>query len=155
MFGPKLTAFMNLTYRTGTPVCKCSMRNCTWGGILRLAMVTKFTLLQKPSLLYNEKDEFFGLDGINTMWCALKIGCEPDKKPISSSRHSHVVTETQLCSWRTVRPNTTKTVEFGTQKCLLQGHAGRWVAHALKKNSKFPEIFQQSPFTGKMREEHG
>ena len=32
----------------------------------------------------------------------------------------------------TVRPNNTKTSEFGTEKCLLQDHARRWMDHALR-----------------------
>ena len=31
-----------------------------------------------------------------------------------------------------VRSNNTKTLEFGAEKGLLQGHARRWVAHALR-----------------------
>ena len=49
----------------------------------------------------------------------------------------------------TVKPHSTETPEFGTQKGLL-GQARRWVAHALK--TQLPESFQQSPFLGKVRE---
>ena len=36
------------------------------------------------------------------------------------------------CAQCTVRPNNNKTLEFGTEKGLLQGHARRWVAHVLR-----------------------
>ena len=36
------------------------------------------------------------------------------------------------CTQCPVRPNNTKTLEFGTEKGLLQGHARRRVAHVLK-----------------------
>ena len=45
----------------------------------------------------------------------------------------------------------TKTSEFGAEKGLLQGHARRCVAHALK-SPEFPEGFQQSIVKGKVRE---
>ena len=54
------------------------------------------------------------------------------------------------CTQCPVRPNNTKTLESGTEKGLLQGHARRRVAHAL--NSCTSESFQQSPFLGKVRE---
>ena len=56
-----------------------------------------------------------------------------------------------LCARCTVRPSNTKTSEFGAEKALLQGHARRRVAHALK-SPELPESFQQSPFLGKVRE---
>ena len=43
----------------------------------------------------------------------------------------------------TVRPNNTKTLEFGAQKGLLQGHARRWVAHALKTLNS-PKAFSKA-----------
>ena len=39
---------------------------------------------------------------------------------------------TSLHARCTVRPNNTKTLEFGSERGLLQGHARRWVAHALR-----------------------
>ena len=39
---------------------------------------------------------------------------------------------TGLCAQFTVRPNNTKASEFGTDKSLLQDHARRWMAHALR-----------------------
>ena len=52
---------------------------------------------------------------------------------------------------RSVRPNTTRILQFGAEKGLLQGHARRWVACALKTEN-YPKSFQQSPFIGKVRE---
>lgn len=43
---------------------------------------------------------------------------------------------------------------FGAQKGLLQCHARKWVACALKSH-KLPAGFQQSPCKGKMREGRG
>ena len=43
-----------------------------------------------------------------------------------------------------VRPNSTKTLEFGAQKGLLQGPARRWVAHALKTPT--PRELSAKPF---------
>ena len=63
-----------------------------------------------------------------------------------------------LCAQRTVRPNNTKTAEYGAEKGLLQGHArrrgGGGVAHA-PKNPKLPKGFQQSIFKGQVREGRG
>ena len=39
---------------------------------------------------------------------------------------------TGLCAQFTMRPNNTKTSEFGTGKGVLQDHARRWMAHALR-----------------------
>ena len=36
------------------------------------------------------------------------------------------------CAQPTARANNTQTLELGTEKGLLQGHARRWVAHALQ-----------------------
>ena len=46
----------------------------------------------------------------------------------------------------------TGTSEPGAEKGLLQAHAGRWVAHALK-SPKLPEGFCQSTFKNQVREE--
>ena len=45
----------------------------------------------------------------------------------------------------------TKTSEFGAEKGLLQGHARRRVAHALK-SPELPEGFWQSIFKSQVRE---
>ena len=48
----------------------------------------------------------------------------------------------------------TETSEFGAEKGLFQGHAGRWVACATQ-TPKLIEGFQQSTFKGKVRGEVG
>ena len=40
---------------------------------------------------------------------------------------------TSSCAQCTMRPNNTKTSEFGAEKGLLQGHARRWLPHAPPK----------------------
>ena len=69
------------------------------------------------------------------------------------------------CPWPTVtktpvhRPNaqrgqTPPNHQFGAEKGLLQGHARRWVTHALK-NPKLPKNSQQSPFLERALEREG
>ena len=44
-----------------------------------------------------------------------------------------------------MRPDITKTLEFGAEKGLLQGHARRWVSYALK-TPKTPRKLSAKPF---------
>ena len=60
-----------------------------------------------------------------------------------SSQNPHVLSNASLCAQCTVRPNNTKTSEFGAEKGLLQGHARRRVAHALKTLNS-PQAFRKA-----------
>ena len=56
-----------------------------------------------------------------------------------------------LCAKRTVRPNSTKTSEFGAEKGLLQVYC-KETGGSYPQNPELPKGIQQSMFKGQVRE---
>ena len=68
----------------------------------------------------------------------------PEELLPSPQNNPSTVTECIPCTQRTVRPNNTKTLALAAEKSLLQRHARRQVAYALKTPT--PPRLSAKPF---------
>ena len=103
-----------------------------------------------------EGNELWQLLGIQARGCLAGIGLPQVQTPRADFL-SELLLNASSCAQGTVRPNSPEMLEFGAEKCLVQGHARRvaqWVAHA-RKSPELPEGFQQGIFKGNMRQRHG